>query len=172
MSTNSDALTTREAISPYVEFEERAASIYLNFARRFRDNPELSWFWLGMSMAERQHALVLAFCECEHLLKDSSLAHLSDTDSLSELFRIFENRAAQPDLSVDDAFMIAAELEASEVNAIYERLVGPAEGTSYFTRKKIETLGVNHPQILVATARKFGVATPVLEKLTRLKHES
>jgi hypothetical protein len=168
MSTNRDASATDEARFSHVEFEERAAAIYLDLARRFRDNPELSWFWLGMSMAERQHALVLGFCECQHLINDREPADSSVTCSLSELFRTVENRLAQPGLTVDDAFLIAAELEGSEINAIYERLVRPAEGTSYFTRKKIETLGVNHPQILAQAAQKFGVSATVIEKLTRL----
>ena len=162
---------SKETKSAYVGFEERAAAIYLDFARRFRDNAELSWFWLGMCMAERQHALVLEFCECQHLLNDEPPEDSAVTRSLSELFHDLENRAAKTDLPVEDAFTIAAELEGSEINAIYNRLVGPAQGTEYFTRKKIETLGVNHHQLLVENARKFGVRASVIERMMQLEPE-
>ena len=171
MSANRDVLRTRETRSSFVEFEERAATLYLTLARRFRDDTELSWFWLGMCMAERQHALVLDFCECQRLLNDEPPVDSGVTRSLSELFCDLENRAARPDLSVEDAFKIAAELEGSEINAIYNRLVGPAQGTEYFTRKKIETLGVNHHQLLIETARKFGVRASAIEKMMQLEPE-
>jgi hypothetical protein len=171
MSIDENALKTGESRPSYVEFEERAATIYLDLARRFRDNTELSWFWLGMSMAEKQHAVVLAFCECQQLLCERPPADSPDTRGLSDLLRKLESRAAQRDLSVDDAFVIASELEASEINAIYERLVRPAQGTSYFERKKVETLGVNHPHILLKAAEKFGVSAPVLQKLTQFEQE-
>ena len=122
-------------------------------------------------MAEKQHALVLAFCASQQLLGDNSPADAKVTRNLSEFFSDLENRAARKDLSVDDAFMIATELESSEINAIYDRLVRPAQGTSHLTRKKIETLGVNHARILVKAARRFGVSAPVLEKLTQLERE-
>jgi len=168
MSIHKNVLRTDKTTSSYVEFEERAAAIYLDLARRFRDNNALSWFWVGMSMAEKQHAIVLAFCECQQLLEDRSPAHPPETRDLSELFSNLETRVAQKELSVDDAFMIAAELEASEINAIYDRLVRPVEGTSYLTRKQIETLGANHSHVLVKAAQRFGVSAPVLEKLTQL----
>ena len=171
MRTNGTASATRETVSTYVAFEERAAAIYLDLARRFRDNTDLSGFWLGMCMAERQHAIVLAFCECQHLLNDVPPADSPNVLHLLELFRNLEGRASQPELSVDDAFMIAAELEGSEINTIYEQLVRPVEGTTYLTRKKIETLGVNHLLVLVKAARRFGVSASVLEKLAQLEDE-
>jgi hypothetical protein len=171
MSTKKNALAATETVSPYVEFERRAAAIYLSLARRFRDNAELSSFWLGMRAAEEQHAVVLAFCECQHLLDDDATGDPPDPRELSGLFRNLEVRVARPELSIDDAFMIAAELEGSEINAIYEHFLRPTHGTPYFIRKKIETLGVNHPRILAQAAKRFGVSAPVLERLTQLDHE-
>jgi hypothetical protein len=163
-----NASAAAETDSAYVDFEKRAAAIYLGVARRFRDNSELSWFWLGMSMAEQQHALILAFCEGQNLLRNGPSEESQETRDLRERFNLLESLAAQKDLSIDGAFLIAAELETSEINAIYERFVRPVQGTSYFTRKKIETLGVNHPAILMNAAKKFGVSRQVFEKLTQL----
>jgi len=171
MRKSGDSLSTGEARSSYVEFEERAAEIYLNFARRFRDNADLSGFWLGMCMAEQQHAIVLSFCECQHLLSDNLPTDSPGDHDLSELFRNLETRAAHPNLTVDHAFMIAAELEGSEINAIYERLVAPVQGTSYLTRKKIETLGENHVHAIAQAARRFGASDSVLGQLAQLEHK-
>jgi hypothetical protein len=148
------------------EFEERAASLYKNFARRFVDNRELSWFWLEMSMEEKQHALFLEFCGWERV----AIGTLPDKDTiqrLSDLFRDLENRAAQKDLSMDDAFLIAAELESSEVNDIYARVIGPIKGTGYVLQKKIQTLIPNHMQTLIRGAREFGVSPSTMTKLLR-----
>jgi hypothetical protein len=154
--------------SSLVEFEERAASLYKGLARRFIDNKDLSWFWLEMSMEERQHALLLDFCGCEQL----AVGSLPDRDTIRKLSNLFgglEKRAAQKDLSVDDAFLIAAELEGSEVNDIYARVIGPIQGTRYIMRKKIETLIPDHMQTLIRGARKFEVSPPTVAKLLEIK---
>jgi hypothetical protein len=46
----------------FVEFEKRAAGIYLELAQRFSKNPKLSSFWLDMATHEKQHAELLQFC--------------------------------------------------------------------------------------------------------------
>jgi hypothetical protein len=166
MNTEEHGQKLDENSSLFVEFENRAAAIYMGLARRFRDNRDLSWFWLGMSMAERQHAVVLGFCECQQLPGNNASADIASTRDLSELFRDLEKRVAQPDLSVDDAFTIAAELEKCEINAIYDRIVRSTPGTSYLIRKQIETLGANHPHILAKAARKFGASARVFEQLS------
>ena len=154
--------------SSLVEFEERAASLYKGLARRFMDNKDLSWFWLEMSMEERQHALLLDFCGCEQI----PVGSLPDRDMIRKLSNLLGNlqeRAARKDLSVDDAFLIAAELEGSEMNDIYARVIGPVQGTSYIMRKKIEALVPNHLQTLIGGARKFGVSPRTVAKLLEIK---
>jgi hypothetical protein len=151
-----------------VQFEERASSIYLILARQFEANSELSWFWVEMSMEERQHAVLLDFCGC-HRLVGENLPDQHAIEALSEFLSQLEARATQQDLSVDDAFLIAAELEASEINAIYDRTVRPIQGTWYLAKKKTETFGVNHAQVIATAARKFGVADATLARLAELE---
>jgi hypothetical protein len=160
-----DASKTCERL---IDFEERAAGLYLTLARRFVDKKDLSWFWLEMSMQERQHALLLDFCGCEQMLA----AGMPDRDkvrTLSDLLSRLEERAGRKNLSVDDAFLIAAELEGSEINDIYAGLIGPIQGTLYVMRKKIETLIPDHMQTLIRGARKFGVSPSTVGKLVRIK---
>ena len=153
-----------------VGFEERAAAIYLNFAKRFAKHPELSWFWLEMSMEERQHAVLLEFCGCEDLL-GKNIPDRSTVHQLSNLMDRLEERADANKVSVDEAFLIATELEASEINGIYARLIGPVRGTLYILRKKIETLRPNHLQSLIRGARYFRVQPETMAKLLEMKRQ-
>ena len=151
-----------------VEFEETAAAIYLTLARHFVRNKELSWFWLEMSMEENQHAVLLRFCGCKDLL-GNNMPDRNTVRRLSGLLEDLQKQAGSKNLRVDDAFLIAAQIEASEINGIYSRLIGPVRGTPYILRKKIETLGSDHMQVLIRGARKFGVSEPAMAKLLELK---
>ena len=151
-----------------VEFEERAASLYLTLARQFIDKRDVSWFWLEMSMEERQHALLLDFCGCEQMVTEG-LPDRNTVRKLSNLFSDLEKRVGRKNLSLDDAFLIAAALEGSEINDIYAGVIGPIQGTWYIMRKKIETLIPDHMQSLIRGARKFGVSAPTMAKLVEIK---
>jgi hypothetical protein len=48
--------TAENVYRRFIEFEERAATIYFRFASRFSENPQLSSFWFDMAMEEKQHA--------------------------------------------------------------------------------------------------------------------
>src|SRR5262249_22728028 len=103
----------------FIEFEDKAADIYLRFASRFSsENRELSACWLEMAMEEKQHAVLLRFCQAEKWFAPN-LPTRDEIRKFAELFRRLEKLADKQDLSKNDAFAIAAELEASEVNAIY-----------------------------------------------------
>jgi hypothetical protein len=151
-----------------VGFEEAAAAIYLNLARQFAKNKELSWFWMEMSMEEKQHAVLLEFCGCQDLL-GNNMPDRSTIRQLSNLLEDLQKKAGSRNLSVDDAFLIAAQIEASEINGIYGRLIGPVRGTPYILRKKIEALGTDHLQELLRGARKFKVSPPTMATLLELK---
>lgn len=148
----------------FVEFEERAASLYLDLAVRFLDNTGLSWFWVEMSMEEKQHAGLLQFCLREHIATREPPGRGS-VRRLTDLFGSLEKRAAVPDLSVDEAFLIAADLEASEINNIYSRLISPIQGPWYIMRKKIETSLPEHMDRLIQGARQFGVSPSTMARL-------
>jgi hypothetical protein len=151
-----------------VGFEESAAAVYLSLARRFAKDKNLSWFWLEMSMEEKQHALLLEFCGCEDLL-GKNMPDRNTTGRLSDLLDSLQKEAGRKNLSVDDAFLIAARIEASEINGIYSRLIEPVRGTPYILRKKIAALGSDHTQSLIRGARRFGVSAATMSRLLELK---
>jgi len=153
-----------------VRFEERAAAIYMNFALRFAGNRELSWFWLELSMLDKEHAVLLEFCGCEDLFA-GNMPDRCAMRALSDLFRGLEQRAGLRNLSIDDAFLIAAELETSAINDIYSRLIGPVKGTPYIMRKKIETLAINHMESLIRGAQKFRISAQTQARLIDVQRE-
>jgi hypothetical protein len=153
--------------SRLIEFEERSSSLYLRLARRFANHTGLSWFFLEMGMQEKQHAVLLEFCGCEGLVP-GDLPGEAAIQKLSDLLQDLEARASRRDLTIDEAFLIAGELEASELSGLYTRLVASIQGTDYIIRKKIETLIPDHMQSLLDGAEKFGVSEPVMVRLLEL----
>jgi rubrerythrin len=153
-----------------IGFEERAAGMYRNLARRFAKNRELSWFWFEMSIEEQRHAVLLEFCGCEDLLGKN----MPDRGTLREITNLLDRiqeKANSKKISIDDAFLIAAELETSEVVNIYAHLVGPVRGTSYILRKKIEALGSDHLQALIRGAKRFRVRAATMSRLLAMKRQ-
>src|ERR1044071_7475079 len=127
-----------------IEFEEQAAEIYLRLASRFStENPKLSAVWLAMAIEEKQHAGLLQFCLSNGLFA-TDVPLESELRKYAELFRSLKNRAAAAALSLDEAFELAAELEGSEVNAIYCRLTTPVHASSYLLKQKIVTSPLAH----------------------------
>jgi hypothetical protein len=152
----------------FIEFEERAASIYVRLASHFSKNPELSSVWLDMGMQEKQHAGLLQFLLAEKLFA-GNLPDEATIRKIDELFRSFELRSANPDLNIPAAFQIALEMESSEVNDIYCHLTSPTHSSTYLWHRKIETLAPGHIGYLADAARKFGAGDDVVRKLDLLK---
>lgn len=150
----------------FIDFEEKAAGIYLQFASRFSDDPELSSFWLETAIQEKQHAGLLQFCLYQKLFSPD-LPKADDIKKLAAFFRSLERRAADSNLTLEQAFSIALEMEASEINAIYCSLTTTLHKSMYLLRRKIATSLPNHIDELTKAARKFGVGKSALETLRR-----
>ena len=152
----------------FVEFEERAAAIYLQLASRFSRDPQLSSFWLDMAMHEKQHAGLLQFCLCESLF-GTDLPDTAEIQRLREFFNRIEKRAAEPSLTIEQAFSLAVEIEASEINAIYCHLTTTLHSSIYLLLRKIATSLPNHIDELIEAARKFGLGENALQELSQQK---
>jgi rubrerythrin len=151
----------------FIRFEERSAALYLELSVRFFDNAELSWFWVEMAMEEKQHAGILQHCREAGVFA----AQLPDKDQiqrLSTLFRQLEARLAATQLTLDDAFDMAIELESSEINDIYSRLTAPIQGPAHVMRKKVELSVAGHFERLRAAASKFQAAPTIQTRLAGL----
>lgn len=162
--------TPKNIYRKFIEFEERAAAIYLGLASRFSKDPELSSFWLDMATHEKQHAGLLQFC-----LRDSlfvpDLPNSAEIQKLTGFFKRLEKRVADRKLTAEQAFRLAIELEASEINTIYCYLTTTLHSSMYLFRRKIATSLPNHVDELLAAARKFGIGDDAVIELDRLKRQ-
>jgi len=146
----------------FVRFEERAAGIYLQLASRFSEDADVGSFWLDMAMQEKQHAGLLQFCIYEKLFAPN-LPNREQIEELKTFFEHAEKRVANADLTLEEAFSLAVEMEASEINMIYCNLTTALHNSTYLLRRKIATALPNHVDELIAAARKFGVKVGVIE---------
>src|SRR5690242_4975834 len=111
--------TPKDVYLRFIEFEEKAAAIYLRLASHFSSrNRKLSALWLDMAIEEKQHAGLLQFCVSERMFAEK-LPSDDEIRKFTTLFRKLEKRAADPKLDASGALSIGAELEGAEVNAIY-----------------------------------------------------
>jgi hypothetical protein len=151
-----------------VEFEEQAATVYLQMAARFSlENGELSQLWLELGMQEKQHAGLLQFCLLEGMTTPSESVRF---DTIQAELQALGRRAADPLLSVQGAFQIAIALETSEVNNVYRYLTTPLHSSMYLLRRKIMTTTPDHTYRLLLAGRKHGVpenSLKILERSTR-----
>jgi len=163
--------TGRNVYRRFIEFEERAARVYLQLASRFASrNPSFAAFWLEMAMEEKQHAGLLQFCSEEGMIIEDVPGE-AEIRRFDELFRTLEKRAGSPEIDVNRAFELAAELEGSEVNAVYCHLTTPLHVSSYLLKRKIVASPTNHLRELASAGRKFGADAKTVKKLERLKEQ-
>jgi hypothetical protein len=159
----------KETYLQFIELEDKAAAIYLRLASRFSsENTKLSAFWLDMAAEEKHHALLLQFCAAEKWFAPE-LPEEGDIRRFYAQFKEFERRAANPKITADQAFTLSAELEGSEINAIYCYLTTPLHASLYLLKKKIATSPFDHIGHLSTAAKKFKVGPPTLKRLERLK---
>ena len=159
--------TPKSVYDKFVEFEERAASVYLHLAVHFSQNAELSSLWLEMGMQEKQHAGLLQFCADEQIFTED-LPGDDVIQRVEEVYREIEKRVTNPELQISEAFEIALDLETSEVNDIYCQLTATTHNAPYLWRRKVASLSPAHVVFLAAAARKFGAREEVLNRLDLL----
>jgi len=166
--------TAAEPFDPllrFAEVERLVAKIYYRFSHLFLSRPELRDFWWAMAREEEQHASILAACkEIIVNYQDEALDPLISRDVANDLAgRLRAYLAAgTPSLEVEDAFRIALEIESSEIDVIYGKLLqlgGPQIG------KTMENLGVPasvQRQKLKAALRRFCSDPELLQAVERL----
>jgi hypothetical protein len=151
----------------FISFEERSADLYLDLSVRFLNDTELSWFWVEMAMEEKQHAGMLQYCK-ETGMFANSLPETEHILNLAALFKHLGNKVAEPNLTADEAFGVAIDLESSEINEIYKNLTANVDGPWYVIRKKMELSEENHFERLSNAAQRFGISEAVRDRLAKL----
>jgi hypothetical protein len=153
------------ALDRFAEIERLVAKIYFRFSHLFLAQSELRDFWWEMAREEEQHACILHACKAvienfEDERLDPSIT-AETALALKERLATYLDRGARS-LTVEEAFRIALEIENSEIDAIYSKLLklgGPS------IAKTMENLGVPasvQRQKLKAATRRFCASSPEL----------
>jgi rubrerythrin len=154
-------MTTAEPFDPLLQFaeiERLVGKIYYRFSHLFLTRPELRDFWWEMAREEEQHACILHACRAViENYEDETLDPSISRDKAEELNAWLSSFLAQGMVSttVEEAFRIALQIESSEIDAMYSKLVklgGPN------IAKTMENLGVPasvQRQKLKAALRRF-----------------
>ena len=138
-------MSTQEPFDPLIRFaeiERLVSKIYFRFSHLFFPKPKLRDFWWEMAKEEEQHACILNACRAvienyEDEKLDPSISR-HKADELKQWLLTYLNRG-MASISVEEAFRIALEIESSEIDVIYGRLLqlgGPK------IAKTMENLGV------------------------------
>jgi len=147
-----------DPLTRFAELERLVSKIYFRFSHLFLENPDLRDFWWEMAREEEQHAFILLACKA--LIENYDDEALDPTISREKAQEVEARLLAYlargtPSLTKEEAFRIALEVESSEIDAIYGKLVqlgGP------HIAKTMENLGVPasvQRQQLKAALRRF-----------------
>lgn len=154
-----------DPLDRFSEIERLVGKIYFRFSHLFLDQEHLRDFWWEMAREEEQHACILHACKAliqnfDNEKIDPSITAERAADLKNRLTSYLSRGASS--LSVEEAFRIAVDIESSEIDAIYSKLLklgGPN------IAKTMENLGVPasvQRQKLKAALRRFCAANPDL----------
>ena len=131
-----------DPLERFAEIERLVSKIYFRFSHLFLHHSELRDFWWQMAMEEEQHSAILL--ACKEMIKnypdeavDPSISQ-KKADQLKAHISAYL-RKGTPSITVEEAFKVALEIESSEIDAIYSKLLrlgGPK------IAKTMESLGV------------------------------
>lgn len=131
-----------DPLERFAEIEQLVSKIYFRFSHLFLHHPELRDFWWEMAVQEDQHSAILL--ACKELIGNYSDETIDPSISREKADRLREELNAYlskgtPSITVEEAFRVALEIETSEIDTIYSKLLqlgGPK------IAKTMENLGV------------------------------
>jgi hypothetical protein len=115
-----------DPLERFAEIERLVSKIYFRFSHLFLGDRTLRDFWWEMGVEEEQHAAILLACK-ELIVNyadekvDASVTR-EKADTLRKELTAFLDRGT-PSLGVEEAFKIAVEIETSEIDAVYGKLL-------------------------------------------------
>ena len=115
-----------DPLARFAELERLVSKIYFRFSHLFLDTPELRDFWWEMARQEEQHACILMACKA--LIENYDDEALDPAISREQAEEVETNLLSylargKPSLTKEEAFRIALEMESSEIDVIYGKLV-------------------------------------------------
>lgn len=126
----------------FAEIERLVSKVYFRFSHLFLHHPELRDFWWQMAMEEEQHSSILLACkEMIENYEDEAVDPSISREKANQLKEQIDGYLSKgtPSITVEEAFKVALEIETSEIDTIYSKLLhlgGPK------IAKTMENLGV------------------------------
>jgi hypothetical protein len=160
-----------DPLQRFAEIERLVSRIYFRFSHLFFTRPELRDFWWEMAREEEQHACILGACRAIiQNYEDETLDPTISREKAQELTLRLNAFLARgiPSLPVQESFRIALDIESSEIDTIYGKLLqlgGP------HIAQIMENLGVPasvQRQKLKAALRRFCSDPDLIEAAERL----
>ena len=115
-----------EPLERFAGIERLTAKVYFRFSHLFLRQADLREFWWQMAMDEEQHASVLLACKT---LIENIPPEPMDPSINQQMAEHFETQLhaylskGTQSITVENAFKIALEMEISELNVIYNKLL-------------------------------------------------
>ncbi len=121
-----DSQSRFDPLEGFAEIERLAGKVYFRFSHLFLQHPELRDFWWQMALDEEQHSATLLACKelitnYDDEAMDPSLSQ-EKADELKERINSYL-RKGTPSITIEEAFKIALEMESSELEVIYGKLL-------------------------------------------------
>lgn len=160
-----------EPLEAFADLERLVGKVYFRFSHLFIARADLRDFWWEMARQEEQHGLILLACKLVIQNYDDEkvdpLVSRANAERLAGHFQSYLDRGISS-ITLDEAFRIALEIETSEIDAIYGKLLqlgGPK------IAQTLENLGVPasvQRQKLKAAIRQFCSAPDLLAAAEQL----
>lgn len=115
-----------DPLEKFAELERLVAKLYYRFSHLFLHHPELRDFWWQMALDEEHHSSLLLACkELMGSYPEGALDPSITREKAEELEAQISAHLGRgiPSIAVDEAFRIALEIETSEIDAIYSKLL-------------------------------------------------
>ena len=155
-----------EVISYCAGIERTIAEIYQGFAERW-PAPPVGALWQRMATEEINHATILEHAACLPAAErdDPRLA----TATLLSLREAVCARFLTPQMSLDDAFATALDLEQLELDNVYRRLLALSSDDSRMSTKFRSALSQvgRHEDTLLSAIEKHASDPELLERAAR-----
>lgn len=167
-------MDSKDSFNPlrrFAEIELLVSKVYFRFSHLFLHHPDLRDFWWQMAKEEEQHSSILL--ACEQMIEnypdeevDPSI-NRQKADHLKAQLKDYLSKG-MPSITMEEAFKIALEIEGSEIDAIYGKLLhlgGPK------IAKTMENLGVPasvQRQKLKSAVARFCKDSELLASASRL----
>ncbi|MFQ5850163.1 MAG: hypothetical protein ACE5JU_06185 [Candidatus Binatia bacterium] len=120
------AKTHFDPLERFAEIERLVAKVYFRFSHLFLRHAELRDFWWQMAKDEEQHSSVLLACKeiIENYPDEAMDPSISQekVDQLREQISAYLSKGT-PSITMEEAFKVGLEIECSELDVIYSRLL-------------------------------------------------